>query len=695
MEYKKKEIDKLEDGYVIKTVDDFFNCDQDISMQMLERIWFRNILYYMGEQWMDWSVKENIFRRVIRTLSLPTPVSNIIRDYVRSMKALILNKDFVISVWPNSEDQGDVDAAKMGEMVLRHMDTANDEEFLDEKEKVAMWTVIAGTAFMRTFPEMDRGEWFIDKAGDIVKTGDVTSENIPPFSVAVDPMGDKLTKKRAVGIKSIKPKEWVEDTFQVLLSTDDQEQSANYQKKLMKMVANVSPWKGSGLESLGDIEEEDMVIFKEIEYKPDADYPNGRYVGTCCGSALFTYDKLPIPVEDGKWEYTLTDYHYYYVPGRFWSDAGINDLISPQNTINQIDQALEINRKSLGKTRIILGSEMTIERLTKYGQHLMVLKYDALLSGGVAPQFDHGIPLPSQVLDERQLHRQVAQDAAGDPKNVMRGQAPSAQASGVMVDTLREAAEQGHHPDITRFYRSHKRTYRKRLILAKTLYTEERMIKMGGKGNNIQIRKFKGSDLRNNTDVRLELSSGISSTKSGQVQMFLKLIEAGFFSAESDLDPAFREELMRKMGLSGFEDKTNADVIRAQGENSMISNVDEDGYETAVFNTPDGEISIPFIPGIFLPISDPEAGPSSDPEQQPEPIVLSYDPKFKYDNHAIHYHIHRTFIIGSEFKTLSEDAQSILIHHTDIHKQTMLAQAQEEAQRQAAMQETMEGQKAA
>ena len=697
MEYEKKVVDKLERDYVVRTVDEFFNHDQDIARQMMERIWFRNILYYMGEQWMDWNVKEMIFRRVIRTLSLPTPVSNIIRDYVRSMKALILNKDFTVSVWPNSEDQKDVDAAKIGEMVLQHMDTANDEEFLDEKEKVSLWVVIAGIAFMRTFPQMDKGEWFTDANGLLLNTGEVTSQCVIPFSIQVDWLGETLKEKRAIGIESVKSREWVEDTFKIRLSTDKHEKTANYQKKLMKMVANVSPWKGSGLESLGDVEDDDMVLFREVEYKPDIDYPNGRFVATCCGKTIFAHDKLPIEVKDGKWEYTFTDYHYYYVPGRFWSDPGINDLISPQNTINQIDQALEINRKSLGKTRVILGSDMKIERLTKYGQHLMVLKYDALLSGGVAPQFDHGIPLPNQVLDERQQHRQVAQEAAGDPKNVMRGQAPSAQASGVMVDTLREAAEQGHYPDITRFYRSHKRTCRKRLILAKTLYTEERTIKVVGKGKRIEIRKFKGSDLRDNTDVRLELSSGISSTRSGQVQMFLKLIEAGFFSRESDLDPAFREELLRKMGLSGFEDKTNADVIRAQSENSLLSHSnDEEEWAEATVKVPktgdnqDGIVKIQYVPTIFLSMADP-MGNQENPDQPPEAIVISNDSKFKYDDHLVHFTVHRDFIIGSEFKTMTDDAQQIMIQHTDLHKQIMMAQMQEEADRQAAMQINMEG----
>jgi len=693
MNSKTAPVNKLANDYVLKTVQEFFNIDQDLSMQMLQRITFRNILYYMGEQWMNWAKQEQIFRRIVKKNSPPTPVSNIIRDYVRSMKSLILNKDFSVSIWPNSEDVEDAEAAKLGELVLKDMETANDEEFLDEKEKVAMWMVLSGTAFMRTYPELDRGQWYIDEKGDMLKTGEVVSESVSLFNVRVDLLGESMNRKRAVGVQSVKPREWVEDAFKVSLSTDEAEQATNYQKKLMKMVASVSPWKGAGLESLSDVEGDDMVIFKEIEYKPDMRYPKGRYVGTCCGQVLFAHDKMPIPIDEkGKWEYTLTDFHYYYVPGRFWSDAGVNDLISPQNTINQIDQALEVNRKSLGRSMVTMASNVELQKKTDYGEHLLILKYDALTSGGQKPEFKQGIPLPAQVLDERQIHRQVAQEAAGDPKNVMRGQAPSAQASGVMVDTLREAAEQGHTPDVMRFYRSIKRAKRKSLILAKQLYTEERMIKVAGKGNDVEIRTFKGSDLRDNTDVRLELSSGLSSTKTGQIQMFLKLIEAGFFSQESQVEPEFREELMRKMGLSGFADKNNTDVQRAQGENSLIAHASEDEtYETTQIRIKGEDVDINVLPGIAFTMNNPD----STPEQPQEAIEVVSDPKFKYDNHVIHYNVHRDFIVGQQFKDLLPDSQAIIIAHTDYHKFAMKAQMEEAMQQQMAMQEQAGSQKPA
>jgi len=677
----------MENDKVKEIVENLFDAQRNMTQQILERIWFRNILYYMGEQWFEWVRSGLTFQRVMPNANIPTPVSNIIRDYVRSMKSLVLNKDFVVSIWPNSNDQDDAEAAEMGETFLRWLEAANDESHLDEKEKEIIWMVICGTSFDRTFATMENDSWAIDGQGVPISTGDVMSQHISPFNVALDHYGETLRAKRYVGIKSLKPREWVEDTFKIKVGEGAQEgPTVNYERRLATLVANVSPWKGDGLDT-SDAENntEDLVVFKEIEIRPTKKDPYGVYAAMVGDQICFNHKRLPIPMDvAGKWYYTLTEFHYQYVPGRFWADSGVSDLISPQNSINQIDQDLETNRKGIGRPLVIVPTDMNMRRLTKYGQSLLVLQYDAMTSGGQRPEITRGTPLPPQVLNERDIHRGVAQDAAGDPKNVLRGQAPTQQASGIMVDILRDAAEQGHLPDIERFYRSLKRVKRKQLILAQEVYTEERLIKIPDQGGRAKAVAFKGADLRNNTDVRLELSSGAASTKTGQSQVLLKLTETGFFSSESDLDPEYRQDILRRMGLSGFKDKRNVDMERAQGENQLIVNTPPEDLELAhVPIPPDDEnydddfIEIPVMRGLFLSMGALEEGG--------EPVVISDDPLFKYDNHAVHYETHRRFLLSNEFRHLPGPIQEIAIAHTDVHKTMMEVMAQDAMAREAQM----------
>jgi len=653
-----------------------FNDQLDPSRKMMERVWYRNVLYCGGEQYLEWVISRSTFRRKRRnSKEVPTPVSNIIRDYVRSMRALIMNKKYVVKVWPNSKDIEDMEASRLADLVLQDMDMANDEEFEDEKEKVADWMVLFGTCFMRTFPEVDAGEWYIIKNGDIITTGDVACEALLPFNVVVDSFGDKLKRKRFVGIKSLKPKEWVEDTFHTKIVGEDNPDIIDYQKRLMKMVGDVSPWKGSGLVSSDTFDQatKDLTIYKEIEFRPTKKKPNGRYVVFVGDQKLYDKDKMPIPVNNGQWEYTITDFHYHRVPGRFWSDAGVNDQISPQNSINEIDQALEMNRKGVGRPLVTMPTGMKLKRMNEGGQSMIVLQYDSMTAGGQKPEINRGVSLPEQVLNERMIHQSTAQDAGGDPKGVMRGQSPGQRASGVLVDILRETAEQGHAPDVSRFYRSLKRVYRKRLIVKKNVTTENRIIKIAGKGNELRIKKFKGSDLRNNTDVRLEISSSASHTAAGKGQMLSEMAKSGVFSDENiPLD--VRHELMQSVGLTGIQEKSNIHIELAERENAIFATATTD--DVTVEETENGVVM--YIEGIFISKGE-------------EEDLFGDDPTFKFHDHNIHTEYHEHFILSPEFKTLRPEVQNVAIEHLNSHYRVLELEQEKMMQQQIMAQQAAKG----
>lgn len=648
--------EKSDSKVILNAINELFDDQKDYSRQIREREWWRNLLFYAGEQWIEYVRSLGSFRRRQLPDFIPTPVSNEIRGYVRAVKAMLLGQRLVPKIFPNTNERSDLDAAELGEKLLIWMDTINDGEIYEEKEKVAIWLTICGTGFLRTFPEMDGGEWAITKSGEILKTGEVTTENIIPFNVKMDDIGDNLRKKRWVGIQSLKAREWVEDTFNVKLKGSDEIKAVNYEKQLMKLVGQVSPWKGYGLETaIMDMNEDDLVLFRETEFKPTNKYPDGRYIVTCRDQVLINIDRLPIKTAKGKWYYTLTDFHFNYVPGRYWSDSGVNDLISPQNAINEIDQALIINRKGLGRPRIITPGDIGLKRVSEGGQGFIAISYDPLMSGGQQPRIEGGTPLPVQVLEERRMHKEQIQDMSGDPKNILRGRPPSARSSGVQIDILRETAEKGQYPDVDRFNRALTRVYKKRLLIAREIYTEERTIKITGEGNRISIRQFKAADLRNNTDVKMEVDSGLATTKAGQTEIIMSLAEKGFLGNLAE-NPEVRQQLLRRLGLSGFSEQINTDYERAQAENGAIASGD--------------------ITNIFL-VED-----ANNPDSQ----ILNDDPLFKYDNHFIHYEVIRRFILSPEFRWLPAKVQTVAINHADIHHTMMMAEMQMQEQKMLAAQ---------
>lgn len=661
-----------EDKEVLSDFADIFRQDADPSRTIREVTWFRNILFYLGEQWISWFAETNTFgNRFKLNLAEPTPVSNKIRDHVRSMKALILNKRYAARIWPNSDEQKDKDAAKLGSMAMSSLDNENCNEIEDIKELIAMWMSLTGNAFARTYANMDNGVYFKDAAGTVQSKGEITIENIIPFSIVVPSLGVLLNQKRYVGIKGLKEKEWVEDTHNVLVSeSSDNEMKVEYEKQLMALVANVSPWKGRSLDqsNLATMDNSKLVIYQEVEYRPTKKYPKGRYASVADGQILENKIEMPIKVgKEGEWFYTITDFKYNYTPGSFWATSSIDDLISPQKSINEIDKDLAANRQNLGRPYVLTPTDLVLKRKSLKGQSFLALEYEATQAYGAKPEVHQGTPYPEQILTERKLNIENIQDAAGDPKNILRGQAPSSGASGIMVDILRESAELGHTPDIERFYRSWNRVKKKQLIIAKDLITETRLIKMTGEGNEVIIKTFKGANLRGNTDVRMELDSGVSTTRAGQNQFIMKLIEQGFFG-DIPSNPKIQYELLRRFGVSWVPNETSVHEDRAGRENSMVALATDKQIEIEFEDTNE---PVAVLKGLFFSRLNKESG---------EIDLLMQDEYFKYDNDQVHYDSHVKVILSPEFRKWPIPNQMVLIGHADMHYYQMEAVKQQELQ---------------
>ena len=639
---KSSEIFK-DDNSVQQFFDKVFDNHLDLVRSMNEQLIWRNLLYMVGEQYLEYLRSTKSFRRRVIPDYVPTPVSNEIREFVRSINAFLSNQKNIPRVWPNTNEREDKEAADLGEFVLTWMDQSHDGDFFDELEKLRIWLCVSGTGFLRVFPDADGGQW-VNDGEEIFKTGDVGTQCITPFNIRLDTSGETLKKKRWIGIQSLEDLEWVEDTFKVKIKPRGKESAfTDYSTRLAKLITSVCPWKGDNLDFQSlDNNDEDVVLFRELEFKPTMSHPRGQYFISCGGKIIYKRDRMPIEATPEEWYYSITDFHYNYVPGRFWSDAAVNDLISPQNTINEIDQALAINRKGMAKPTVFLAGDVGLKKVNIGGVGVNILTYNPLM--GQKPLVENGTPLPAQVLEERKFQKQQMQDSGGDPKNILRGAPPSAQSSGIQLDILRETVERGKAPDIDRYNRSLTKVYKKRLLLAQEIYKEERILKIVGRGNKVKIKKFKSSDLRGNTDVRLELDSGLIATKSGQTQVLLSMITAGFFG-DIQQRPEIQEELFRRFGMASFSEDENMDVNRTEKENMEMSS----GQKPTV--------------QLVEMAPDPE-----DPMAPAEPHVVSEDPLFKYEDHPVCFKEHLRFAYSDEFKELPEQLKTIFFAHLDTHR---------------------------
>ncbi len=666
---EKREKKAWEDKDVLAQFNDIFPSLRDPYREMIERGWFRNILYFLGEQWFEVLKSSGTFAARYRlNFGVPTPVSNIIRDHVKSMMALYLNKNYKARVWPNSSEQADIAAAEIGTSVLSFLDAESDGEMEDTKEIIAQWTILTGSGFTRTFAGTDEGNVvMIDKGGNAISRTNVIVDPLLPFNVHVPTLGVTLKRKKWVGIKTLQYKEYVEDTHGILLKGGTSIANSNqtdYQKQLLQMVANVSTWLGQGgvTSDMATMRKEDLVVFQEVEYAPTKDYPEGRYAAAVGGQVVKREERMPLPKsKEGKWSYTVDHFIYNRVPGSFWPTGSVEDLISPQNTINEVDQALAKNRKSLGRPMVLTPAELTLRRLSEKSQDLLAIEYDGRTTGGSKPQLLSGVPYPHQVLEERSLQMEVAQNAGGNPKNILAGKAPFAGAPGIAIDMLRETAEQSHNPDVARYYRTWQKVDRKRLVIVGATFTDTRMLKIPGKGNQVTVKAFKGASLMGNTDVRLELDSGLSFTNAGKNQFLMQLLQYGMWDEQKGPKADVRRELLRRFGMSGFPEEDNLHRKRAEYEKGMISQGGNFLVDIATPPLPTGEKD----------------------ENDQDVVVGNYDPVFELDDHFSHIQVIDQLIFSNEFRDLGTEQQAIAKLHRQYHAAELGKQLQAEKELQA------------
>lgn len=626
-----------------------FSDRQDPSKIIRERTWFRNILYYLGEQWFDWTDALGFSTTYPLTPGEPTPVSDEIKKAVKSQKAMILSKKHAIAVWPNSEETKDKNAALLATQLAQYFAVRDDAREDDVTEWIAHWMLLTGNGVSRTFPQKDTGKFIINKEGKVVPgIGDVRTEFLIPFCLDVPALGNALEDKAYIKIQTLQSKEWVEDTYNVKITqADSDKRQVDYEKRLMTLIANVSPWKGRGISDVGieDLSSDDLVVVNEIEWKPTKKFPKGRYLIRVSGKDVKEQDSMLLPIgKDGSWYYSVTHFPYNFTPGSFWATGAVDPLISPQNTINQIDKDQQINRGSLGKPWILTPAKLTLERVTRQGATVRVLRYHGQDARGAKPEVVRGVAYPEAIWREREVARQTIQENSGSPENILEGKAPYSGAPGIAIDTLTENAQRSHVPDIDRFYRNKSKMKRKELIVAQEIYTESRLLKIKGEGNKILVRKFNGADLHNNTDVKLELTSGISTTQAGTTQIIMDTVQYQLWD-DRVVPPDIRRELLKRMGLGGFPETANLHRERAERENSLMM---------------DNDFSLIALPGTPI-----EGGGEEEGEGELE--EGNVDSVFPMDNDMIHMDCHLKLILSAEFTAKKQGIRENIIAHWQMH----------------------------
>lgn len=268
--------------------------------------------------------------------------------------------------------------------------------------------------------------------------------------------------------------------------------------------------------------------------------------------------------------------------------------------------------------------------------------------------------LPSYVIQEQDRLVNDWQDIAGIHE-VSQGEVPPGVTAATAISYLQERDESKLTPTFDSLEEGLQKIARMGLTYVKDYWTTERTVKTTGEQSYFDVLTFKGSDLRGNTDIRIESGSSLPVSKSAKQALIMDLMKMGFIPPEKGL------QVMDMGGISKLYEQVQIDRKQVQRENMKMSKVTMkmmDEYQQQ------NEELLAANPYHFGVSQDPQTGQQI--PKRPPAIV----PVNTWDNHKLHIQYHNDYRKTQDFENLPQFVKDLFEEHVMQHVMALGAEQQ-------------------
>lgn len=560
----------------------------------LERQWFINIAWYMGQQNLVWS---DIAKQLVNPKTPPWRVRlvvNLMQGAIRTACAKIYKSRPEWDVIPATSDIVDQQIAELDKHVLENywQVCRMGPKWLE----ALWWMLLTGNGFIKPHWNPELGEQLDVSPGDLfqeqmlmpdevsklsgglngldeLKLGDIDVKVVTPFEIIVDPLATSLGNTRWLLESNIQyvyevKERWGKTAEDIVPDNNTMGvgDTFHYQRRLQNLTSN-----SSSILSPND-HREDSVVVHELWIKPHGTgkFKDGRFLVICQDKVLNgDGEGVPFPYRHKKLPYIHLG--EIPVPGRFWYASTAEQLVPVQADYNKTKSQLIENRNLMTRPKWLVsdGANIATNALTDEPGEVVVY------SGPFKPEPAALQPIPSYVNNMLVEHRRDFEDISGQHE-VSRAEAPGEVRSGRGIGMLIQQDETRLGTIIDHLDQALADTGKMVLELACQFVDEERIAKITGTSDEIMVFSFKGSQLLGKNygrpgadyfDVRIKTIPGLPNSRMAQMQLAQTLIDKQF------LGPNDRDLVFRLMGIGNVQnvlDKSRVHRSQALVENQKL-----------------------------------------------------------------------------------------------------------------------------
>ena len=499
-------------------------------MQPYHRQWFLNIAYLLGFQHLVWHPARNRLwlppsrRRQVRM------TSNLLMSSYRINLAKLSGFDTLVSVLPNSNEQEDVDAARLAQNVWFHI--KNDVHWRQLKRRLLGWVLSCGNGFVLTEwnpnagemlsqPQEEEievrqvnedGEPILDQEGnpiierrkeivgiDQYRTGKVSMKPLSPFSVIPIGSGTELEDCDSAIVGEWLSLEEIRRQFPEkgkYVVPEVRDTASTFEKFLDGLVSpttsQINPQGSSGEPS------EKGAVVKRYWQKSSPEFPNGRMI-ICANNIMLFMGDNPTPRDIyGDRPIPIIHYREIDVPFRLWGRSSLEDQIPDQKAYNKaLSIILEHHSLFKGKWVVPRGAQLKESNLDSSADEVV----EAIPIAGQMPHMINIHPPTPTLFSVLEKHRQNLMEQSG-VREVSRGALPSGARSGTAIQLLQESDTTQIATTGIDIRENDAKIANIALMIAAERMVVPQKIRIVGKNNEVDVvENFTGEMLRGNTQV--------------------------------------------------------------------------------------------------------------------------------------------------------------------------------------------------
>ncbi len=599
-------------------VEGFYKADSSVKTQLAWH-WERNHLMLDGKQWIVYDGNRDtggIWKQLNVSKQneyIPRPVTNYIYDIYQTLKAYLVKNKPRSTVYPNTQTNRDKSAAKISNLILE----CNWERLKETQnyEYAAACVITYGTVFKKSYwdtstlqtvkvPRMQQVPRMDPMSGQMVgmeeiqavdpltgeaqfdelPLGDVNTEVVEPYRIALDPLATDLHKARWIMEYSIQPLERIKELYGKnepgytgkVAELQPEKALSGSMGRFFQLKNSSGVRNGNTLSSdQGGADNilENSAVLKEYYEEPSVRHPNGRHVVVANGITLYAGDSPCPGDEQGDW-HPYSECRWEVVPGRFWGKSPLDEAVEVQKQINSIDSVIVLTRKTMAIPQKLIPMSSGITPGSWTGRPGQEVFYRDSGTGAI-PNTIPPQGVDQQVFQERAQRLEDLKQITG-AIDILKGDRPPGVTAASALNLLYEVGTGKLYPVLDRWKCFVESDQKKQLKLVAYKYKEPRpkfIQQLKAKNRDLSeqmIDQFIGSDLKDNCNVIVEAGSNIPKLQAAKQAMLMEAAQAGTLNLEL---PANRLEFNKQLGIIGFDSDVGPDIKRAEWENDLLDDL--------------------------------------------------------------------------------------------------------------------------